>query len=250
MAPRLASARDSRAPPMARAADGIVEQAGNGVGERGGVGDIEAGFGGPEIVGNRLEIFHVGSQNHGLAEEGGLEDVVAAASGESAAHENDVGDGEEAAQLADGVEQEDVRVCVGGERGAADVRDRGVVQLSGDDVEALGLARDEDEEQPGAGKLAVGGDDGVVLVEIGGVGGRHGAGGDPDGIGAQAIDEGENGRIGVGGTGLEIVFQVSGDADTVGRGAEGGEAAGNGRRLGEDQIGLGEDGAEEPGKRR
>ena len=50
-----------------------------------------------------------GPEDDGFAEERRLEDVVAAALRERAAHEDDVGDGEEAAEFADGVEEEDVR---------------------------------------------------------------------------------------------------------------------------------------------
>jgi hypothetical protein len=61
----------------------------------------------PERIGDFAEVFHMPAHHNGLAEHGWLEDVVSSARNDGAAHEYHVGPGEQPAQLAHGIEQQD-----------------------------------------------------------------------------------------------------------------------------------------------
>ena len=63
----------------------------------------------PERVRNVAKIFHVAPDDDGLAEHRRLQDVVPAARSYRAAHEYDVRAGEQPAQLAHRIEQQDTR---------------------------------------------------------------------------------------------------------------------------------------------
>ena len=69
-------------------------------------GDFDGGPGRAKILRDGLEVLHVRAHDDRLAEQRRLEDVVAAAYRQRAAHEDHVGQREQAAQFADGIEQQ------------------------------------------------------------------------------------------------------------------------------------------------
>ena len=61
-----------------------------------------------EMLGDVAEVFHVRTGNYRLAENRRLQDVVPALVGERSSHEHDSRVREQAAELSDGIEQQDV----------------------------------------------------------------------------------------------------------------------------------------------
>jgi len=92
----------------------------------------------------------------------------------------------------------------------------------------------------------VGGDDGIVLIDVAGLRGGHGAGGDPDGRGAHAVHPLDGGRIGGGGAGFEIVLEVAAGAYAVLGRAQGEEATAHFIGLREDGVDGREHGGKQP----
>lgn len=194
------------------------------------------------------EIFHVRPGEDGDAEGGGLEDVVAAAAGEGAAHEDGGGDAEKGGELADGVQQEHAGQREGIRRrqlGAAEKGDAAGGEFLAGGGEGLRAAGGEDEEEAGeaGGKGEEGVKDGAVLVGVVRGGGGHGGGRDPDRGRLQGVEKLLNVGRDFCGIRIEIVLEVSGDFDVFG--AERAVARGGGGVLGEDEVGEGEDVAEE-----
>ena len=92
--------------------------------------------------------------------------------------------------------------------------------------------------------MLVGGDDGIVLVNIALHEGRHGAGGDPDRAGVEPLHPGPEGLGGLGRGG--VVFQIAYRLHPFRISQEKAIAFGVLLALGQDAVGVGQDGAEEP----
>ena len=107
MAPRRASADPSARRPNSRRRSGSVEQLRYGLGQFVRPGDFDERSGRAKFVRDGLKVFHVRPYDDGFREQRRLEDIVPAAPRQRAAHEDHVGGGEQAAQFADGVEQQD-----------------------------------------------------------------------------------------------------------------------------------------------
>ena len=151
--------------------------------------------------------------DHRLAEERRLQDIVTPALGQRSAHENHVRHGEQAAQLADGIEQQDAGLAAirASQCGPPDVRYVRVIQLARCHGEPFGLSGRQNQHQPGmAGRqLPKGGDHGIVFIHVSRGGRRHGAGGDPDLGGLHAVEQALYRRVRRQGTGLEIVLEIA-----------------------------------------
>src|SRR5204863_5779525 len=78
--------------------------------------------------------------DHGLCAQGRLQQIVPAAIRERAAHEHDVANGKERAQLTYGIEKENVGGRAARERGATGERKSALPDLLFDDIEPLGFA--------------------------------------------------------------------------------------------------------------
>ncbi len=150
------------------------------------------GMRGVELCGNGREVLHMRPDNDGLAEIGGLQNVVAAAGCESASHEDRVAAFKQCGQFADGVEQQHAGKRERLQGRAANERHSGAAELFSDGVKTLGLARGENQEEAGVRgrQLSERGDDGIVLIGVAGNCRRHGAGGDPDFRGLGCTEEG------------------------------------------------------------
>ena len=191
----------------------------NGTRKPGSRGDLDISLACTKLAGDVAKVFHVRAADDGPAEEGRLQDVVTAARGQGTAHEDDIRQREQAAQLADGIEQE----CTGQLQGALEPGtphkpDARRVELGRGGVEALRFARSEQQDEarmPGR-QLVEGRDHGVVFVYIAGGSGRHGAGGDPDLGGPQTFDEAANRGRGIRLARRNVVFQVAADAHPFG----------------------------------
>lgn len=112
------------------------------------------------------EVFKGGPHDDGNAELGGLEWVVAAAGGEAAANEGDVGDAVDGGQVADGIENEDGGGGDGRGTGRGSGEElRGEQGGSGGGGEGVGggevlrVSRGEDEERTKVGGEALDGVD-------------------------------------------------------------------------------------------
>ena len=123
----------------------------------------------------------------------------------------------------------------------------GGLQLFGGAVEALGLARHQDQEQVrmGAAQLQMRGDHGVVFIDVARLRRRHGAGGDPHRSAPPAAHS-RTGEPAAAAWRLEIVLEIAAVAHAGGRGAQGEEAFAHGRRLRQHQVGAGEHRAQDP----
>lgn len=185
---------------------------------------------------------------HRDAEGGGFQQVVPAAAREGAPDEDASGRAEERGEFADGVQQkhagqgEGVR---GGQVRATEEGDAAGGELFRGGGEAFGAARGEDEQEAGVSRSEAeeGVEYGVVLVGVAVERGGHGGGGDPDGGGPERVEKLLNISRDFCGIRIEIVFEISGDFDLFR--AHGAVAGGGGGVLGEDEIGEGEDVAEE-----
>ena len=166
-----------------------------------------------------------------------LQQVVAAVGHQAAADEGDVGQGVEEQQLAHGVAEQHLvlrRHRLGS--GAAHGGEAFAPAQRVDGVEALGMARHEDQQRVGmAGEqLAVGGEDLLVFAGMG-------AGGDPQRapLGSPAGTQGIGARLQLG-IDTQVELDRAGDADALGAGAEPAEALGLGLGLRGDPVHLGE----------
>jgi hypothetical protein len=179
--------------------------------EIGGVGDPQRPMC-EEIVGDGLEVLVVGAGDDGAGEGGGFEEVVAAARGDGAADEDDIGDGEQRAEFADGVENKDAGPGERGERGAADEGDARGGEALGGGVEAFGAAGNEDEQKRrvARGEFLVNAGNEFVLVDVAVEGRRHGGSGEDDGRGGVVVEEiaQVGGDLGEGGVEVELEVAV------------------------------------------
>ncbi len=204
--------------------------------------DLKHGSGFEKLVSDTFEILHVRAGDNGNATRSGLENIVSASRCKGASDENNVGQSEGSCKLAQCVEKNDAgkgefRTWPFAQFGAADEMYVSPYEFLGDDVEATGLARRENEKQPrelGPQRFKSI-ENNIVFVDLVFVvsrfTGRNGTGGDPDAIGA----EGGNRDRGRGGA--RVVFQVSLEVKPRWRNAEAVVALAIDNALGQDQIG-------------
>jgi hypothetical protein len=209
---------------------------------------------GAEIGRDFGEVFHMRTRYDGPRGHGRLQDVVTAARGQRATHEHHVRQREQAGELADGIEQQGTgqrQILGAGQAGTADERDPGARQRLRGCIEALRLAGGQQQEQsrPAGGDLLEGRYDGGVFIGIAGSGGRHGAGGDPDGARLKAFEEAADRRFRRGLAHFEIVFEIAGGERVIRRCADANPALPHVFALRQQQIDLREHAAEEPAQR-
>ncbi len=208
-----------------------------------------------EFIRNRGEIFHVRADDHRFREIGRLENIVASAGGQSASHEDDVGAFEQRGQLADGIEQQYSGVCSGA--GAAERRLRRATRgmparwmaFPQRRRNASGLRGARIRSRPGRLRAVNAASTASIFVRIGRLLGRHGAGGDPNGLGLPSIEEAGDVRWNSGSRRSEIVFEIARARYPIGGRARNHKTAGIFRGLGEDRVGKNQGVAEEAARR-
>lgn len=173
---------------------------------------------------------------------------MAAGGRKSASHEDDGGAFKETGKLADGIEQENVDMIwrVGEGRASRETKTR-ANELFGDRVESRGMARRQDEENLRAAHCVERVDDGVIFIGIPVPLGRHGAGGDPDGLRLQTIEKRRDIGLDARRRRVEIEFEIAHGGNRFFRCARDYESARIFVRLGEDRVRPEERMAEETG---
>src|SRR5579883_11973 len=212
--------------------------------------NLHKGIGVEEIACDGFEILHVRTDHDGRARGSGFEDVVSAARRDRAADKNGISEMIEPGQFADCIEQKDawqfeMAAFAAKHGGAAAKIEFSCFEFSGDRLEAVGLARRENEQQ--VGELARERFKSVeheivlidgVLCEAATLVGADRAGRDPDVARAETFErDGGSGCCG-------IVFQIGGNCQAIARRAEFGIALEIGLALDEDQVGQAQYGTE------
>lgn len=195
------------------------------------------------------KILHVRAAQHRDAEGGRLEDVVSAAMGEGAAHEDGRGDAEERVELADGVEQEDAWQGDPGGRvqfRPAQEGDAAGGELFGGEGKAVRAAGGEDQQQAREAlcQALERIKDDLVFVGIVREHRGHGGGGDPDRFRAESVQEGGYIWRNFRGIRVKIVLEIPGNFHIFR--AEGLVAFRGRSILGEDAVRLRERVPEKP----
>ena len=215
--------------------------------------DPDRGAGGPKLVVDRLEVLHVRAGDHGLGEQRRLQRVVSAPPGQGASHEDDVRGREQAAQLADRIQQQHERARRGApvERGPPQVRNARRFQLPRRRIEALRLSRHQDQEQVAVPlrQVRVRRQHSVILVQVARVRRRHRAGGDPHRPGPGSRNQLGHGRSRGSRARLEIVLEISRGAGPFGRRAQGQKPLADRFGLRQDRIRVRQDRREEAAER-
>ena len=203
--------------------------------------DLQQSAGRQQIVGDPAEVLHRRPDDDGPLGQGRFEDVVAAPAVERSAHENDIGEGVQAGELAQGIEQQNRRQ-IGGRRGVElrAAHERQAVEGARRFVEALRVARRHDEERaPPAGRRCAERPRQQFLLAFAGAARDH------DGAGRGVL---EKRRQIVGDTGLgggEVVLDVAADLRSLGRRAGRQKSLPVGFALRQDGAGAAQDRREE-----
>ena len=224
-------------------------------GQSGGVFDFHARARRPELVRNGLEVLHVRPGDHRLGEKCRLENIVPAAPGQRSAHEDRVRHGKQAAQFADGIQQQHRRKrqrVRAAQARAAQVRNPGRLQFPRRRVETLRLSRRQNQQQVRMprGEFLERRNRHVVFVHVAGApsgpGGRHGAGGDPHFARPRALQQSGHRGAGRRRARLEVVLEIAARVRALGKRPERQKPLAHGVRLRQDGIRRGQHSPKEP----